>query len=114
LSNAIYLADHDSDKDKEYIPDIQNKNQIINYGNNSNEEIIIVNSLVIPEVKSIENNESNIVESHIEKSMYMFMYLCKTFNFCIIQGLDYIASKFLLINLYLSFLFLEVIKNKLA
>jgi hypothetical protein len=71
LSIAIYLADHDSDKDKEYIPYIQSKNQIMN-DNNSDEEIIIVNSLVIPEVKSIENNESNIVENHIEKSMYMF------------------------------------------
>lgn len=48
--------------------------------NNFDEEIIIVNSLEIPEVKSISNNESNIVE----KGMYMFylsiiLYICVNF-----------------------------------
>ncbi|KAL5246214.1 hypothetical protein ACI65C_013622 [Semiaphis heraclei] len=54
-------ADHDSDKDKEYIP--KNKSNNLTYDNNSDEEIIIVNST--------ENNDSNIVENHIKKVDYL-------------------------------------------
>jgi ATP-dependent Zn protease len=62
LSIASTSADYDSDKDKEYIP--KNKSNNMTYDNNSDEEIIIA--------KSTENNDSNIVENHINKGMFMF------------------------------------------
>ncbi|KAL5239104.1 hypothetical protein ACI65C_006514 [Semiaphis heraclei] len=91
-------ADHDSDKDKEYIP--KNKSNNLTYDNNSDEEIIIVNST--------ENNDSNIVENHIKKVDYLNTNKAFPLISCSSASVDNTVLKNIL-N-YLAYLKVEVTK----